>query len=275
MNIKILVATHKDNPMPSDKDLYMPILVGADKNFNGQKGFQLDNEGINISSKNPNYNELTAIYWAWKNLNNVDAVGLVHYRRLFSLGSKRDLNSVLTKKQVEKLLEKAPVILPKKRNYYIETIKSHYLHSHYQEPLDVTREVISEKFPNYVQGFDKVMDSKSAHMFNMFIMKTDYFDKYCEWLFAILFEVEKRVDISSYSVQEARVFGYLSELLMDTWINTKSDISMDTLTNTNQVTYIECNWIQIGKRKLFKKALVFLKRKFLSNVGEDETHFSS
>ncbi|WP_235803519.1 hypothetical protein [Fructilactobacillus sanfranciscensis] len=29
----------------------MPILVGADKNFNGQKGFQLDNEGINISSK--------------------------------------------------------------------------------------------------------------------------------------------------------------------------------------------------------------------------------
>ncbi|CAJ1185320.1 hypothetical protein FS150101_NMOIFPPK_00806 [Fructilactobacillus sanfranciscensis] len=91
----------------------------------------------------------------------------------------------------------------------------------------------------------------------------------------MLSKVEKQIDISNYSVQEARVFGYLSELLMDTWINTKSDLSMDTLTNTNQVTYIECNWIQIGKRKLFKKALVFLKRKFLSNVGKDETHFSS
>lgn len=261
MNIKILVATHKDNPMPSDKELYLPILVGADKNFNGQKGFQLDNEGINISSKNPNYNELTAIYWAWKNLNNVDAVGLVHYRRLFSFGFKRDLNSVLTKKQVEKLLEKAPVILPKKRNYYIETIKSHYTHSHYRKSLDVLRQVLKNDYPKYLSSFDDLMNKRSAHMFNMFIMKTPYFNEYCEFVFSVLSKVEKQIDISNYSVQEARVFGYLSELLMD------------TLTNTNQVTYIECNWIQIGKRKLFKKALVFLKRKFLSNIGEDETHF--
>ena len=273
MKIKILVATHKDNPMPSDKDLYLPILVGADKNFNGQKGFQLDNEGINISSKNPNYNELTAIYWAWKNLNNVDAVGLVHYRRLFSLGSKRDLNNVLTKEQVEKLLKKVPVILPKKRNYYIETIKSHYIHSHYREPLDVLRQVLKNDYPKYLSSFDDLMNKRSAHMFNMSIMKTPYFNEYCEFVFSVLSKVEKQIDISNYSVQEARVFGYLSELLMDTWINTKSDISMNTLTNTNQVTYIECNWIQIGKRKLFKKALVFLKRKLLSNVGEDETHF--
>ncbi|POH13495.1 exopolysaccharide biosynthesis protein [Fructilactobacillus sanfranciscensis] len=261
MNIKILVASHKDASMPKDKNLYMPVLVGADKNFNGQKGFQLDNEGINISSKNPNYNELTAIYWAWKNLKNTDAIGLVHYRRLFSKSHQRLLDNVLTLGQVEELLNKAPVILPRKRNYCIETIKSHYLHSHYQEPLDVTREVISEKFPNYVQAFDEVMDSKSAHMFNMFIMKTDYFDKYCEWLFAILFEVEKRVDISSYSVQEARVFGYLSELLMDVWIK------------TNHVDYVECNWIQIGDRQLVKKAIGFIKRKLVSNVGKDVTHY--
>ncbi|TNK89779.1 DUF4422 domain-containing protein [Fructilactobacillus sanfranciscensis] len=275
MNIKILVATHKDNPMPSDTDLYLPILVGANKNYNGQIGFELDNHGDNISDKNPNYNELTAIYWAWKNLNNVDAVGLFHYRRLFSLGSKRDLNIVLTKKQVEKLLEKAPVILPKKRNYYIETIKTHYTHSHYRKPLEVLRQVLKNDYPKYLSSFDDLMNKRSAHMFNMFIMKTPYFNEYCEFVFSVLSKVEKQIDISNYSVQEARVFGYLSELLMDTWINTKSDLSMDTLTNTNQVTYIECNWIQIGKRKLFKKALVFLKRKFLSNVGKDETHFSS
>lgn len=64
MKIKILVATHKDNPMPSDSDLYLPILVGANKNYNGEIGFELDNHGDNISDKNPNYNELTAIYWA-------------------------------------------------------------------------------------------------------------------------------------------------------------------------------------------------------------------
>lgn len=261
MNVKILVASHKDAPMPKNKNLYIPILVGANKNFNGQKGFQLDNEGTNISAKNPNYNELTAIYWAWKNLKNTDAIGLVHYRRLFSKGHKRLLDNVLTSSQTEELLSNAPVILPKKRNYYIETIKSHYLHSHYQEPLDVTREVISEKFASYEKAFDDVMNSRSAHMFNMFIMKTDYFNRYCEWLFAVLSEVEKRVDISNYSSQEARVFGYLSELLMDVWIK------------TNDIDYVECNWIQIGDRQLVKKAIGFIKRKLNSNVGKDSTHY--
>ena len=56
MKIKILVATHKDNPMPSDSDLYLPILVGANKNYNGEIGFELDNHGDNISDKNRFYN---------------------------------------------------------------------------------------------------------------------------------------------------------------------------------------------------------------------------
>ncbi|ANZ57747.1 exopolysaccharide biosynthesis protein [Fructilactobacillus lindneri] len=260
MDIKILVASHKDSPMPKDK-MYLPVLVGADKNYNGQKGFQPDNQGNDISSKNPNYNELTAIYWAWKNLHNVDAIGLVHYRRLFSKGHARLLENVLTENQVIKMLEKAPVILPRKRHYFVETIKSHYIHSHYQEPLDVTREVIKKDFPDYLCSFDNVMKSRSAHMFNMFIMKTDYFDDYCEWLFSILNKVESKIDISEYSVQEARVFGYLSELLMDVWIQ------------KNNVKYTECNWIQIGDRHLIKKAFGFIKRKLSSNVGKDETHY--
>ncbi|KRK58213.1 DUF4422 domain-containing protein [Fructilactobacillus fructivorans] len=261
MKIAILVAAHKDAPMPKDRSLYLPVLVGADKNYHGQQGFQLDNQGENISAKNPNYNELTAIYWAWENLHNVDAIGLVHYRRLFSKHLDRSLDKVLTQKQVEKMLEKAPVILPRKRYYVVETIYSHYVHSHYKEPLEETRKVISAIDPDYLGSFDKVMHRRSAHMFNMFIMKTNYFDDYCKWLFNILFNVEKRIDISNYSVQEARVFGYLSEVLMDVWID------------KNHVKYTECNWIQIGDRHLVKKAWGFVKRKFSSNVGKDETHY--
>ncbi|USS85856.1 DUF4422 domain-containing protein [Fructilactobacillus cliffordii] len=261
MTPKILVASHKEAPMPADHNLYLPVLVGADFNYKGQRGFQLDNQGENISAKNPNYNELTAVYWAWKNLKNVDAVGLVHYRRFFSEERKRSLDDVLTEAQVEKLLQKAPVVLPKKRHYYIETIKSHYLHSHYQHPLDVTREVIATNYPEYLATFDRVMKRRSAHMFNMFIMKKDYFDSYCNWMFSVLADVEKQIDISSYSTQEARVFGYLSELLMDVWID------------TNHVHYVECNWIQIGDRQLVKKAYGFLKRKLFSNVGNDNTHY--
>lgn len=261
MNIKLLVATHKNTKMPQKNDIYLPILVGAVKNYNGQNGFQLDNEGDNISLKNPNFNELTAVYWAWKNMKNVDAIGLVHYRRLFSLGKKRSLDNVITKKQVETLLEEAPIILPKKRHYYIETNKSHYIHAHHQEPLDKTREVIKTYCPEYLKSFDEVMQRRSAHMFNMFIMKNDYFNNYCTWLFDILGKVENEVDISNYSVQEARVFGYLSELLMDVWVS------------KNDVKYVECNWIQIGKRQLLKKAIGFLKRKLSSDTDKNNTHF--
>ncbi|EKK20486.1 DUF4422 domain-containing protein [Fructilactobacillus florum] len=260
MNNKILVATHKDAPMPTDP-VYLPVLVGADFNQVDSRNYQPDNQGDNISAQNPNFNELTALYWAWKNLKQVDAVGLVHYRRLFSTGHQRSLEKVLSTAQVEELLAKAPVVVPKRRHYVVETISSHYVHSHYKEPLIMTREVIAEQTPQYLSAFDQVMKRRSAHMFNMFIMKTSYFNDYCEWLFGTLFQVQARIDISSYSAQEARVFGYLSEILLDVWLT------------TNQVSYVECNWIQLGDRQLVKKAIGFLKRKFASDVGQDVTHY--
>ena len=54
------------------------------------------------------------------------------------------------------------------------------------------------------------MQETSGHRFNMFIMKRDKFDAYCEWLFDILFELEKRLDISNYNTNDARVFGFVS-----------------------------------------------------------------
>lgn len=259
MDIKIMVAAHKEFPMPKNKDLYLPVLVGATNNYKSGIPYQRDDEGQNISAKNPNYNELTAMYWAWKNLN-VDVIGLDHYRRLLSKSSQRSLDSILTEAQVMELLQEAPIILPKKRNYYIESNYSHYVHAHHQEPLDMTRTVIQELYPTYLPVFDQVMQAKKAHMFNMMIMKKPLFDEYAQWLFQILFEVEKRIDISDYSVQEARVFGYLSELLLDVWLITR------------RYNYVEVNWIQLGKRNLPKKAYNFLARKFLKQ-DKRETHF--
>lgn len=259
MKIKVMVAAHKEFPMPENKDLYMPVLVGATKNYKEGIDYQRDDEGENISSKNPNFNELTAVYWAWKNLD-ADAIGLVHYRRLFSKGGKRELDNILNKKQIEQLLDKAPIILPKKRKYYIESNYSHYVHAHPEEPLDVTRDVIAENYPRYLNAFDQVMHKTSAHMFNMFIMKKKEFNQYSEWLFDVLFKVEDRIDISEYSVQDARVFGFLAERLMDIWLL------------TNEKKYTETNWIQLGDRKLITKIFNLLKRKFFVTSNK-RTHF--
>ena len=258
MKIEILVAAHKKFPMP-EVEGYLPVLVGAKKNYKPDISYQRDDEGKNISAKNPNYNELTAIYWAWKNLKNVDAIGLVHYRRLFFEKKPYNLNNAIGVEKVQKLLQEYDVLLPKKRNYYIETNYSHYIHAHHKEPLDKTREIIKKTYPAYLKAFDKVMKSKKAHMFSMFIMKSRAFDSYCTFMFGILSKLENEIDISDYSVQEARVFGYISELLMDVWLYT-----------TNE-SYKEIPWGQIGSKHLVKKAISFVNRKF--GIGKRQTHF--
>ena len=65
-NIKILVALHKSYKLPAD-DIYYPIQVGG-KQIPNLKNALSDNTGENISSKNNSYCELTALFWAWKNL---------------------------------------------------------------------------------------------------------------------------------------------------------------------------------------------------------------
>ena len=70
----------------------------------------------------------------------------------------------------------------------------------YVEPLDETRKIIEVKYPEYLEEFDKLHKRTSAHMFNMFIMKKEVLNDYCNWLFDILFELEKRTDESNYFV---------------------------------------------------------------------------
>ncbi|MDR0899269.1 MAG: DUF4422 domain-containing protein [Lactobacillaceae bacterium] len=250
MNVKILVAAHKEYPMPSDLNLYLPIFVGAD-NFQGSipPHDQLDNQGKNISKLNPFYNELTAQYWAWKNLKKVDAIGLAHYRRHFAVNGKKGLENVLTQEQVESLLTRYDVILPTKRKYYIESNYDHYIHAHKKEPLDLAAEYIKDKYPNYVPALEEVFAATSGHYFNMFIMKKEPFNDYSKWLFEILEAVYKKIDYSDYDDYEKRSLGFVSELLLDVWVK------------TNPVTYTEVPFVFEEKQDWLKKGSSFLLRK--------------
>ena len=175
LKINVIVATHKKYQMPTDKS-YLPIQVGSE----GKKsiGYTPDNTGDNISNKNSNYCELTGLYWAYKNLD-CDYIGLSHYRRYFK-GSNNSIDrfeNILSTPEIENLLQSTDIILPRKQNYYIETLYSHYSHTLKEEDLIQTRKVIKDLYPDYLSSFDEVMRRKSAHMFNMFIMKKDTFNK--------------------------------------------------------------------------------------------------
>lgn len=254
MDIKVLVAAHKQYRMPTD-DIYLPIQVGAyGKEY---LGYQRDDEGENISESNSRLCELTAIYWAWKNLK-ADYVGLTHYRRHFTTCNfvervfQRDkFSCIANRRELESILRDKDLIVPNKRKYYIETMESHFLHLPYtfEKDYQVLKEVIREKEPEYVVAFEAVMHRTSAHMFNMFIMKKKHFDKYCEWLFPIVLEADKRIDVSGYDRMQARVVAYYGEFMLDVW-NEKQKIDYKEL----PVMFMEKqNWVVKGGKFILRK----------------------
>jgi hypothetical protein len=253
MVIKILVATHKQYTMPDDS-MYLPIHVGKEL-----ASFSLpwagDNTGENISLKNPGFCELTALYWAWKNLN-ADFYGLAHYRRHFTIKKpglfcSNKFPYVLKTTEVEPLLIDTSVILPKPRNYFIETNYSQFIHAHPAESLDLTKKILAEKYPYCLDAYEKVMMRTKAHRFNMFLMKNEVFHDYCCWLFDILFELEKRLDTSSYNAYNQRIFGFISERLLDVYVE------------ANHMAYKELPVMFMEQEHWIKKGVAFLKRKFL------------
>lgn len=251
-NIKIIVATHKQYQMPED-DMYLPVHVGA--KGKASIGYQRDDDGENISEKNPFFCELTGLYWAVKNLD-ADYIGLVHYRRYFSMkkhvrGEDKKFKNVLSKTEIEELLKNNDIILSKKRHYYIENLYDHYKHTMYVEPLDIAGEIIKEKYPEYLAEFDKLKTRTSAHMFNMCVMKKEILEDYCNWMFDILFELEKRVDSSRYSDFHKRFYGRVSELLLDIYINTNK-------LNYSEVPVVDMqgvNWLKKGSSFLLAKCV--------------------
>lgn len=221
--VKIIIATHKHYEMPSGQ-LYIPVQVGTEGKTS--LGYQGDNTGENISMKNATYCELTGLYWAWKNLD-AEYIGLAHYRRHFTLKNKRfrkmhsKMDSVLNDKELETLIEKYDILVPKRQKYVIETLYSHYAHTHYKEHLDQTRLIIQKLYPAYLEDYDKTLKQRSGHMFNMFIMKKEYVDEYCAWLFNILFELERVMGKQELSAFQGRFYGRVSEIIFNCWLRNK------------------------------------------------------
>ena len=227
MDIKIIVATHKQYTLIED-DRYLPVFVGAAVSGLNLP-YQRDDEGENISVKNPYYSELTGLYWAYRNLK-ADYIGLCHYHRYL------DLNNVT--------IEDHDIILPKKRNYYIETIYDQYRHAHGSEGLDIAREIIDKDHHEYLEYFDRHMQETEEHSCNMFIMRYDIFTDYCDFLFDILFKIEERLENID------RLYGYISERLLDVYIN------------RNGYEYKEVRAIETEHINWPRKIYEFLKRKY-------------
>ena len=89
---------------------------------------------------------------------------------------------------------------------------------------------------NKTLAFDKIANGRKLYLYNMFISRKEIFDEYYKWLFDILFELEKRVNISNYTDYDKRIFGFLSERLLSVWLEKNNHLKIKEMPvyNTEQ-----------------------------------------
>ena len=200
---KILVACHKPASIPLD-DRFVPIHCGrkisrlSEQDLNWMVEHTVgDDTGDNISHLNTYFCELTAIYWAWKNyeeLGNPDRIGLCHYRRYFL-----------------DVPENSSIVAPYYRLWSWATIRTQFEKNHSSKELNLLIKLLPEgKFKN---EFQKYLNQKFGYFFNMFVMPKDMFFEYCELIFPVLFKQMALSHWEELDTYQCRMPGFLAERL--------------------------------------------------------------
>lgn len=248
----IYIVTHKAIDNKINVLGYNYIAVG-DKKDNFECEFK-DNTMNNIADKNKSFCELTAQYWIWKNSDSTN-VGLVHYRRFF-YNNLRDYyhNKILSVVTIDEVLKCYDVILPKPIHLNCTTLQF-YAFCQYEKDFINMGKIIKKLYPEYGDTFDNYSKQKKFSPCNMIITSKKIYDDYSKWMFNILFELEKETDISSYSDYEKRIYGFLSEHLINIYVqhnNLKVKYKTMELSNSSYVKRVLYVW-----KKRIRKCLKF------------------
>ena len=222
--IRIFVSCHKPYPVP-EHPLLNPIQVGGALAQERIPGFLQDDAGENISRINRSYCELTAQYWAWKNIKS-DFYGFFHYRRYLypDLNAKRpyiierlptdELLRQLCLSELSEIAEGHDLIAPRGENMFLP-VREHYGKSafHHREDLALAENIVRELYPSYAGALEEYLSQPVCYFGNIFLMKHELFDRYCTWLFSILDQFDRSANVGGYNAAELRVDGYLAERL--------------------------------------------------------------
>lgn len=179
----------------------IPIQVGAA--LSETELFPVrDSQGENISAKNAQYCELTALYWIWKH-DKAKYVGLSHYRRKFEI----------TEEQVEELLRSDIDVVTTVPVLNFAGVRQQYCCDHDAKDWDIMMEAIRRICPDYVSAADRVQNGIYYYAYNMLIARKEILDDYCRWFFPILSYCEEKIGTKADSYQN-RYIGFLAERLL-------------------------------------------------------------
>lgn len=164
-----------------------------------------DNTGDNISKRNRDYCEMSAVYWAWKNDKDSDYIGLCHYRRRLVV-DENIINYLISENYgaiyvIPRLIDGGIREEFVERNYFLTP-----------EMWKLTEDAIKKVSPGWISVWKELESSFFLLPCNMFIMRRDVFEEYCSWAFAILEEVD-RFYLNQGIQCNNRYLGYIAELL--------------------------------------------------------------
>lgn len=227
--VKLYVSCHKPFEIPTHPLLF-PIQVGVGRAKQRFERMLSDADGENISTLNPQYCELTAQYWAWKN-DSADWQGFFHYRRFLypDAHAKRPyrIENVPTLSVLEELgyeifeplIMQYDLICPIGEQMFI-SVRQHYERAPHHRGTDLERmeQILYQMHPEYRRAAHKYLDGTVHYFGNLYIFSRVQFEKYCEWLFPMLAEFDRQTDLTDYSAQERRVDGYLAERLFGIYL---------------------------------------------------------
>lgn len=200
----IFMATHSKK-CEQIAEWIIPIQVGAAFKTNYIEQV-VDCTQDHISHKNKSFCEITALYWMWKNTQ-YHNIGLYHYRRRFAL----------EKEQIFSLLSHSDIILPKEKKLRI-SVEEQYIKEHGNEDWNKMLQVLQKRYPEYYESSRKIFKDNKLYKYNMFITNRQIFESYCDWLFPILFEIEKETNSNQRNSYQMRYIGFLAERLFTLYI---------------------------------------------------------
>lgn len=233
--LRIFVNYYKENFI-FKSDVYQPILI-SNPHWNGDSEIIKDNVGINIANKNKNYAELSGHYWVWKNFLpkcDTDYIGFCHYRRFldfnFNTTERFPFKPVLaddfkkifnqyTQESVLNVIGGFDIVLPYK--YQIDTtIYDQFLKYHPKSDLDTALKVLAELYPDYTEDAIAFMKADEFYSCLNFVMKKELVNQYMEWLFNILFALEKQTSWHNYTqYMQVRMPAFIAERFFNIWLN--------------------------------------------------------
>lgn len=243
--IRIVVSCHKPFACPKS-EIYLPVHVGAADADRPLEGAVPDNKGQNISSRNFTFCELTAQYWAWKNLR-ADYVGQCHYRRYFVFDGKRrvandhgqieapllDDDAIRAFRLEDDALSRtaiagADAIVPRSWDVRFtrtpagvkRTVRDHMvgygLVSH--GTLDRLEELVNSISPAYAPFVTNYLNSPNYLGYNCFVLGRPLFDELCAFEFPILLEFDRTFVYEGIPTIQKRVCGFLGEVLFSAFV---------------------------------------------------------